>query len=122
MSFRNFVATRYSRVMTEHFDCPHLGGRVDLTDERLEHIKAEHQDLEPFINRIGDVLRDPDEVRQSTRDEQIRLFARWYDDVKRGKHVIVVVVSEPSPSQRHWIITAYMAQRLTGGIVEWVKN
>jgi len=50
------------------------------------------------------------------------LFSRWYDDVRLGKHVVVVVVSEFDPTARHWIITAYMARKLTDGENEWKRD
>jgi hypothetical protein len=51
-----------------------------------------------------------------------RLFYRWFEDVGHGKYVVVVVVSEAVPAERHWIITAYMTRRIANGEVEWHKN
>jgi hypothetical protein len=50
-----------------------------------------------------------------------RLFWRYFADVLQGKHVVVVVISEIAPA-RHWIATAYIARRLSGGIQEWKRN
>ena len=49
------------------------------------------------------------------------IFSRWYTDLRKGKHVVVVVVSETAP-RRHWIITAYISGKLTGGEVKWTKD
>ncbi len=49
-------------------------------------------------------------------------FCRWFDDVKQGKYVVVVVVSESSPHQHSWIIPAYITKKLTHGEIEWKKN
>ncbi len=35
---------------------------------------------------------------------------------------MVVVVSELGQSERHWIITAYIARKLAEGEVEWTQN
>jgi predicted amidophosphoribosyltransferase len=35
---------------------------------------------------------------------------------------VVVVVSALGPSERHWIITAYIARRLAEGEVEWKRS
>jgi hypothetical protein len=43
-------------------------------------------------------------------------------DVRQGKHMVAVVVSELGPTERHWIITAYMARRLAEGEVEWQRD
>lgn len=105
------------------FPCPYLRGLVELTDEREAHIVQTHPDLLPdHIERIGEVLADPDRVRRSTRMNSARLFSRWFDNVRQGKHVVVVVVSEGTAVKRHWIITAYLARRLASGEVEWSKD
>jgi len=105
------------------FPCPYLKGEVELTDEREAHIAHTHPDLLPeYLTQIGQTLADPDQVRRSTRMNAARLFYRWFEDVRRGKCVVVVVVSETAPTERHWIITAYMTRRLANGEVEWHKN
>jgi len=104
------------------FPCPYLHGDVELTEEREQHIAERHPDLLPGErNRIADTLADPDKVRWSTRFNNARLFTRWFEDWRGGKHVVVVVVTEGSLG-RHWIITAYMARRLAEGEVEWKRS
>ena len=105
------------------FPCPHVGGDVELSLEREQHIAAHHPDLLPeHRDRIAPTLADPDEIRRSKPFGNARLFSRWYDDVRKGKHVVVVVVSESEPQGRHWIITAYMASKLAAGEVEWARS
>jgi hypothetical protein len=102
---------------------PLLKGEVELTDEREHHIAERHPDLLPeHRDRIADTLAEPDQVRSSARFGSAKLFSRWYYDVRRGKHVVVVVVSEPDPGERRWIITAYMARKLSEGEVEWPRD
>ena len=103
--------------------CPHLGGDVGETDERERHIGERHPDLLPVHrSRIAEVLAYPDEVRHSRRFGQARLFSRWFADIRRGKHVVVVVVSTAEVGGRHWIITAYLARALAEGAVEWKRG
>jgi hypothetical protein len=71
---------------------------------------------------MGQTLLDPDQVRLSSRFGGARLFSRWYDDVRDGKHVVVVVVSDYAEETRHWIITAYISRRLPQGEVEWRRS
>ena len=105
------------------FPCPYLKGSVELTREREQHIAAHHPDLLPeHGERISLTLSDPDQVRRSERFPNARLFSRWYNDVTGGKHVVVVVVSDAGPPDRHWIITAYMARKLAGGSLEWQRS
>ena len=105
-----------------YFHCPFLGGLVELTPEREAHISIRHPDLLPdFRDRLKKVLSDPDEIRHSERSGNTLLFSRWFDDVRDGKHVVVVTVSHFAP-ERHWIITAYIARRLSGGTLEWKRS
>lgn len=105
------------------YPCPYLGGDVDLTDEREQHITATHPDLLPkYLPQLIQVLTDPDQVRRSSRMNNALLFARRFDVIKGGKYIVVVVVTDPGPSNRNWIITAYLARKLTGGILEWQKT
>ncbi len=105
------------------FSCPYLKGQVELTAERERHIAAQHPDLLPeHRGRLAETLADPDQFRRSTRFGTARLFSRWYTDAKRGRYVVVVVVSEPDATSRHWIITAYLTRRLAEGAVEWKRS
>lgn len=109
--------------MITRFPCPYLHGEVELTDERERHIAENHPDLLPeYRGRIADTLADPDEVRRSLRFGNARLFSRWFDTVRSGKHVVVVVVTDSGAMGRHWIVTAYMARRLAEGEVEWKRS
>jgi hypothetical protein len=96
---------------------------VELTEERERHIAERHPDLLPeHRDRIAKTLAQPDQVRRSIHFGAAKVFSRWYSDLRQGKHVVVVVVSEVDPSQRHWIITAYIARRMAEGDVEWKRG
>lgn len=103
--------------------CPYLQGEVEWTVERERHVAEQHPDLLPeHRDRVGQTLLDPDEVRRSLRFGGARLFSRWYADIRDGKHVVVVVVSDRAENVRHWVITAYIARRLAQGEVEWSRS
>ena len=105
------------------FPCPYLKGEVELTEERERHIAERHPDLLPEHREwIAETLAQPDQIRRSVRFGSARLFSRQYADARAGKHVVVVVVSEVDPSDRHWIITAYIVRRLAEGEVEWKRD
>jgi hypothetical protein len=109
--------------MTTLFPCPYLRVQVELTDEREQHIAERHPDLLPeHRERIADTLADPDQVRRSMRFANARLFSRWFDSVRVGKYIVVVIVSELGPIDRYWVITAYIARKLTEGDIEWKKS
>ena len=105
------------------FSCPLLGGEVELTEERERHIAERHPELLPeHRGLIAETLADPDQMRLSGRMSGARMFSRWYNDLRGGKYVVVVVVSEAARGVRHWIITAYVARKLVGGEVEWHRS
>lgn len=104
------------------FRCPHVNGDVELTDERELHIAENHPDLLPrHRSLIFQTLVDPDQVRRSRRFGNARLFSRSFDTLG-DKHVVVVVVSDSAPIERHWLITAYVARKLAQGEVEWARS
>lgn len=108
--------------MPSSFPCPYLNGQVEMTDEREQHITERHPDLLPqYRQSIADTLAHPDAVRRSARFANARLFTRWFDAIRDGKYVVVVVVSNVSP-ERHWIVTAYIARKLAEGELEWKRE
>jgi hypothetical protein len=109
--------------MIRRFPCPYLNGEVELTEERERHITERHPDLLPEHRpRLAETLGAPDHVRTSVRFGSAKLFSRWYPEIRQGKNVVVVVVSERTPQERHWIITAYLASKLVQGGVEWQRT
>jgi hypothetical protein len=105
------------------FRCSFLHGGVELTEERERHIAERHPDLLPeHRDRTAETLADPDQVRRSARATNATLLARWFGELRGGKYVVVVVVSDPGPRGRHWIVTAYMAGQLAEGDVEWTRS
>ena len=106
------------------FPCPFLAGEVELTDERLAHIRGGHPELiSEAVDRIARALADPDEIRTDPRFAGTHLFSRWFDDLLSGKIMVVAVVAdETGPHERrHWVVTAYVTRRLSQGVVEWSR-
>jgi hypothetical protein len=103
--------------------CPYLKGEVELTVERERHIGERHPDLLPdHYDLMAATLAAPELVRRSPRLGNARLFSRRFDHIRGGKDLIVVVVSDPTPDRRHWIVTAYFTRRLAKGEGEWQRN
>ena len=107
--------------MSTLIPCPYLGGMVELTDEREQHIAETHPDLlpehrEPLIR----ALADPDRIALSSRSASTRLFGRWFPDIRQGKYVVVVVATDRDLG-RHWILTAYLTRKLARGVIEWTR-
>lgn len=108
--------------------CPYLQSEVLLSDERMAHIVEQHPELPTnSLDRIAQTLRDPDAIRTDRRFPGTRLFSRWFDDLLRGKIMVVAVVTDEPESTlvgpgRHWIVTAYPARRVTQGVIEWSRH
>jgi len=73
-------------------------------------------------NKLAETIRDPDKILKSIRHGGARLFYPWYDDLLKGKYLVVVVVSEGENARRHWIITAYVTRKQMEGVVEWKRS
>ncbi len=109
--------------MTTEFFCPYLDSEVELTYERELHIINRHPNLgKVYQDRIAETLADPDEVRCDVRFEDTLLFSRWYATIKKGRYVVVAVVTDTVPEERNWIVTAYLTRRVTQGELIWTKN
>jgi hypothetical protein len=102
--------------MSHFFDCPYLSSQVELSDEREEHIIQNHPNTLPnYLEQLSETLANPDQVRLSKNDAQALLFSKWFDTIRTGRYLIVITVSDLE-TNRHWIITAYTARKLAGGI------
>ena len=105
------------------FFCPYLKREVILTDERYEHIKKQHPELLPdYESALKETVLDPDSVRKSSRFQNARMFTKYFENIRGGKHTVVVIVSDTQPEQRDWIITAYITRKLSEGGIEWEKK
>ena len=51
-----------------------------------------------------------------------KLFTKWFADLRGGKYVVAVVVTDPGGETPPWIITAYIARKLKEGEIEWQKS
>jgi hypothetical protein len=85
--------------------------QVELTDERLAHIRDYHPDAVPFVERVGEVLRHPDVVRESTQDPTVVVHYKHFADILGGKFLAVVV----KRNRRRFVLTAYLTRRVRTG-------
>lgn len=93
---------------------------IRLTQERLNHLEADHPEMNDQAERIAETLLAPDEVRQSKSDQQVELFYRLYPQTPVTTKFLCVVV-KASPSD-HFIITAYYTDTIKKGVVLWEKK
>lgn len=95
-----------------------FGETVVLTDAVREMILLKHPEVADFIDKIDKTLAEPDEVRQSLRDERSVLYYRFEDEVLNSKWVVVVV----KRIDRNFISTIYATDQIKSGEVIWKKE
>ncbi len=105
------------------YPCKYLKGEVEISEERFKHITDRHPDFLPAHEaKIAEVLADPEQVRRSKHFPNARLFTRSYTDVAGAKFIVIIVVTDNAPKERHWIVTGYIARKLSEGEIEWQRN
>ena len=67
-----FWTSRYLAMEGKRFFCSYLGVEVELTPEREGHIMATHPGTLPdYWEQFAETLSDPDQVRESDRDDVV---------------------------------------------------
>ena len=108
--------------MPQSFSCPYLNASIELTEERYQHIFETHPGTLPdYLTQLANTLADPDLIRSSDRDPNALLFSKWFETIRGGRYLIVVVINAIQP-EYSWIITTYTARKITGGQVIWTKS
>jgi len=91
--------------------------RIELSDERWNHIIETHPEIKEFIKELEGALIDPELIKRRVYNENVVLFYRHYKHIYEGKYMCVVVrLDEKS------IVTAYITDRIKSGDVIWKKN
>ena len=93
-----------------------LGHRVVLTRDRWrEIVRFKHPSLAGHEQEVRDCLRDPDVIRESSKNSEVHLYYRG-----RPLDHLCVVVGGDDPRNR-FVITAYFTQTLKKGTELWTK-
>lgn len=92
--------------------------RIFLINERWKHIIEEHQEVIPYSIRIEDVLSNPDIIKESVYNNNVLLFYKFYNDIFRGKYLVVVV----KYNINNIILTCYITDRIKGGKIRWERD
>jgi len=104
------------------FNCPYVKAEVELTDEREQHIIKTHPGTLPdYLEQPAETLAEPDQIRGSDRDPDAMLFSKWFDTIRTGRYLVVVVVRQ-TETERYWVVTTYTARKITGRTVIWTKT
>ncbi len=103
--------------MPDITDC--FGRRVRLTVERRAHI-LEHPEMSEMAGEIEQTLREPEQVRQSRSDSDVKLFYRYYLKTLAGGKWLCVVVKYSAEDA--FVITAYLTDKPKAGETLWPRR
>lgn len=104
-------------------DCPYLGRPVELTSERMKHIRQRHPELgEAAEELIQQCISDPDEIQISNAESSALLFTRQLKERIGGRFLVSVVVEDRKQAPRNWVVTAYTTGRPGQGEVIWIRS
>jgi len=90
----------------------YAGRELRLTDERLDHIERRPEMVDQ-LDRIAEVLLEPDEVRVSGQDESVHLYYRQYSATPVTEKFLLVVANVEVDSP--FVITVFYTDRLKSG-------
>ncbi len=91
---------------------------IELTDERWSHIIREHPEVEPYKEKIQEVLLSPDYVKKSKRDAEVLLYYKFYGDIFNGKYLLVAA----KKGLRSFVLTCYITDIIKKGETLWEKK
>jgi hypothetical protein len=92
-----------------------LGFSVRTTESYWQKLIIKHPDMVDLEALMQQVLHSPDEVRQSSRDENILLFYR----LRKPQRWVVAVARRLNGDG--FLITAYQTDAIKEGVVVWRK-
>ena len=96
------------------------GRQIRLSEEREEHLKSEHPEMENQLNSIALTLIEPDRIIRSRTDDEVELYYRLFETTPvTRKHLCIVV---KAPGADSFIITVYFTDSVKKGDVLWEKK
>jgi hypothetical protein len=97
-------------------DC--FGRAVRLTDERTAHI-LEHTEMEGQLDKLEEVLQEPEVVVRSQRDPNVHLYHKHYAVTPvTDKYLLVAVKVAENDA---FVVTAFFTNAVKKGEKVWEK-
>ena len=87
------------------------GKKIELTDERRQHILARHPDVAIHFLKVLKTLLEPDEIRVGKDDKNVLLFYKYFSKIGSGKYLVVVVKF----NKRNLVLTLYSTHKIKTG-------
>ena len=92
-----------------------FGHTIELSSARWRHVLARHQELKLLQHFIPPTLLQPDAIVRSIYDENVKLYYKFFPDLRHGKYLVVVIHF----THRNEILTAYVTHKIKGGARLW---
>ena|SRR3989338_4638003 len=94
-----------------------FNNKINFTDKRWNHIIKEHPEVEPYKDKLSEVLKTPDLVKRSKRDKDTFLYYRYYKDIYKGKYLLAVARKSDK-----MLLTCCITDRIKEGDLIWKKD
>ena len=94
--------------------------RIRLSHERKEHIEIDHPEMSGQIDKVQEVLLEPDMIVRSKVDSEVELFYRHYKITPVTEKYLCVVVKVLTNDL--FIITAYFTDVIKRGEPLWKRK
>lgn len=91
-----------------------------VKQERRRHLEGNHPEMFGQLQRIQDVLLNPDRIMRSRSDPEVELFYRDYEQTPVS-HKFLCVVVKVRPDDL-FMVTAYFTDSVKKGQVLWQKR
>ena len=88
------------------------GRTIYITRERWSHIASEHPAVADRVEEIKEALSTPLAIRESENDPKVRLYYRYYKNIKLKEKYLLVVVKYLNGEGV--IITSHYVNRIKG--------
>jgi hypothetical protein len=95
-----------------------FGRIVRLTEERTAHI-LEHPELVGQLDKLGEVLQEPDVIVRSLRDAEVHLYHKHYSATPVTEKYLLVAVKVTTDDA--FALTAFFISVITKGEKVWEK-
>jgi len=93
-----------------------FGRNVRITKERLDHIFKTHPEMKKVKNKISDILKDPEYIKQSKYDDEVILYYKYFTSIKKYITVVVKIHAH------NFVLTSYITDRIKEGDTLWRRK
>ncbi len=87
---------------------------IYLTEERWSHIKTDHPEMSTNLEEIKMLLVNPEFVRKSEYDENVRFYYRYYKNIESEAKYLLIAVKYLNG--QGFVITAFYTNKVKGGL------